>query len=409
MAWRGVRRQPVGSRRKNMDYEPVNADESDIWQHLSLPDIVPNIGGEASHERSDALTEASHERSDALTPVHAAASSATAAVSVPRQLTLDVKVVAHQQQPEQAPVVARDKDFRCQLQLSQCEEVTAVSVAGSADVLPPQTVRFRISVALQSAVSAGTAPRQPTPIVQLHVASAHPPLLLLRGITELDVPVNGEPVTTMLRMGHDVTSFHYRHHAGGGALTWQPLVDGGESSTDGSREGARDGSRHDLAQFCLLIEPVEASVAAAHPGLAQFTQPAFQVVSRVRRARSTARNPREDGESSESSGSASASARLRLLSLSASEMPAPRGHDRAHAGLRTHAKPVSPANSPASVLPEPEPCCDGDRDERPATKLRPAGSAPADAELDAESPWSAPWPVMHERGCLQRIVSFLLG
>ena len=284
-----------------MSYEPVGVDDdgADVdWQQLALPDIEPDVAAcgadgapaaAAVAAESSAVAAVAAESSAAVALSTGTVASSSTALGLPQHLAFNVEVHAHQQRPDGPPVIDSKKDFRCELRLRSQSNTTAQSaIAGSADAPPPQTVRFRISVALQmtsadgqatSSSRSGGGPQQQrtqhTPLDQLRASgrpnskeSSPPPLLLLRGITELDVPVDGPPVTTLLRMGIGVTSHNYRRSVRPEHITLH-------SSYLATPSG-------ELAQFCLLIEPMDPAIIEAHPHLARFTQPAFQVITRLR-------------------------------------------------------------------------------------------------------------------------------
>ena len=143
----------------------------------------------------------------------------------------------------------------------------------------PQTMRFRISLVLQTPSATGSSS-----LDRLRITQSHPPLLLLCGTTELDVPINGR-VVAGLRLGAGVTSRNYHEHRG----AWHPAHPaGGTGASSGAGPSGAGGAsgealRHDhpIALFRLRVQPTEPSAAATHPQLTVETVPAFQVTTRL--------------------------------------------------------------------------------------------------------------------------------
>ena len=327
-------------------------------------------GASAAHDVTDAAAAAASRPSVELVPYGVDQLSAPPGT----QLFVDVRAFAHQLRgPEQPPIIANSKEFRLQLELV----AAAAPAAGSSSSAPPPpqpllvplptSVSFRVSVVLAPGAmdAPGARTQQYTPLETLRVESSHPPLLLLRGETEVDVAVNGQS-DCVLQIGHGVLSQNYLMQRNTGAHVWTSMAAGSRSSpSDGgpSRQSK-------TALFCLRVEPTDPALAAAHPGLIQYTQPAFQVNSRVRAPAGGARSPRDAGEE------APAATRFRSLSISSAK-PKPPAF-RVLTGLTpSTAGPPKPARPPLPLT---------------AAKARPPRSAPASAAAAAAAA-AAPDPL----------------
>ena len=234
------------------------------------------------------------------------------------KLVLRVKAFPHQDRrvTGRYDVIANNKDFTMEVALQLVQEsaedsadhcptgvqwrAVALSGSGSGTAPPsappalssasagsststsepplPQTMRFRISLVLQTPSATGSSS-----LDRLRIAQSHPPLLLLCGTTELDVPINGR-VAAGLRLGAGVTSRNYHEHRGAGEISWHPAHPaGGAGASSGAGGASGEALRHDhsIALFRLRVEPTEPSVAATHPQLTVETVPAFQVTTKL--------------------------------------------------------------------------------------------------------------------------------
>jgi len=279
-----------------------------------------DIGGGAAPEICEAERVSSAGRSKAGAGATDGGASATAGGASASSTSASSHAAGRWQPPEVKTVdggrqmgagrlqFANKKPLGCQIRVPR---------PSAAETQLPNAVRFRISLALKrpgahaSASTAGSPAY--TPLDQLRRPLPHPPLQLLRGgrrddlvAPELDVPLDGEPVTCQLQISHDVTSHAYHEHRSAGGLVWEASMASGGASLPPT------------ALFCLRVEPVDPSLAAEHPELGVVTN-GFEIVSRLR----PVGRPRPEGERADES--APLERRFRSLSISGSaplRMPA---------------------------------------------------------------------------------------
>ena len=166
--------------------------------------------------------------------------------------------------------------------------------AAASFFLPPRkTVRFRVSLVLKTSPTTSLLLSDE----RLRIPKAQPPLLKfgpsaraaetdttdMTGCSiEVEVPINGKK-QTYLGIDDGVTSENYKDHRTAGQISWHPAYPdaGGQSGAGPSRVRRRP--ENEKALFRLRIEPIEPTVAAAHPQLARETA-FFEIISRRRQA-----------------------------------------------------------------------------------------------------------------------------